>query len=223
MLRLSYLLGSVAVIAALVAAGLYTWKTSVANAVPPQAAVSEPAAAASAPAPAPAPAAAAASAVPEAALTARGTDLAKLVFSQPRPVSALPFTDSAGAQHHLADYKGKWLLVNFWAVWCVPCRVEMPALDQLQSELGGKDFAVLTIAAGRNEPAAVDRFYTENNLSNLPKLFDPKMALAAEMGVPGLPVSVILNPEGQEVGRLIGDAAWGGEAAKAVFRALIEG
>lgn len=214
MLRLSYMLGSAIVITALAVAGLYTWTGSVANPESRQAQTPPASPAASAPA---------GRAIPEAAIAARGAELAKLTFSEPRPVPGLSITDPSGGSHQLADWQGKWLLVNFWAVWCVPCRVEMPALDNLQAELGGEEFEVVTIASGRNEPAQIDRFFAEAGVTRLPKLLDPKMALAAQMGVPGLPVSVLIDPEGNEVARLIGDAEWDSDAAKAVIRALIAG
>lgn len=153
----------------------------------------------------------------------KGEALKKLVFSEPRPLPEVAFADAGGVEKRLSDWRGQWLLVNFWATWCVPCRVEMPALDRLQAELGGERFAVLTIAAGRNPPPAVDSFFAEAGVENLPKLFDPKMQLAGQMGVMGLPVSVLVNPEGQEVARLIGDADWASAEARALIAALIAG
>ena len=67
--------------------------------------------------------------------------LAKLQQTDPTPVPATTFTDPEGGTHSLADYKGKVVLLNFWATWCAPCREEMPSLDALQAEMGGEDFA----------------------------------------------------------------------------------
>jgi hypothetical protein len=77
------------------------------------------------------------------------------------------------------------------------------------------------VATGRNPPAAVTRFFEEIGVKNLPVLLDPKSALARQMGVLGLPLTVILNPEGEEVARLIGDAEWDGEHALAMLEALV--
>jgi thiol-disulfide isomerase/thioredoxin len=146
----------------------------------------------------------------------------KLVFGEERPpVSTLPFTDRAGAEHRLGDQAGKYLLVNFWATWCVPCRDEMPALDALQRDLGGARFQVLTIAVGRNALAGIDRFFAEVGVTALPVLLDPRQALARDMGVLGLPMTVLVDPEGGEIARMIGDADWSGPSARAILAALL--
>lgn len=152
---------------------------------------------------------------------AHDAGLVKLVPSTDAP--ALPettFTDPDGGTHSLADYKGKVVLLNFWATWCAPCREEMPSLDTLQKELGGEDFQVVTIATGRNAPEKINKFYEETGVTALPVLLDPKQQLARGMGVLGLPVTVLIDREGNEVARLLGDADWAGEPAKAVIRQL---
>lgn len=111
-------------------------------------------------------------------------------------------------------------MLNFWATWCAPCRKEMPSLDRLAAT-SGDSVAVVTVATGRNPPPAVKRFFEEIGVQNLPVLLDPKSALARKMGVFGLPLTVILNPEGQEVARLIGDAEWDSADARAMLDALI--
>lgn len=148
-------------------------------------------------------------------------DMRKLVFhdaAKAVPVEVL--TDMEGAERGLAEWQGKWVVLNFWATWCAPCRKEMPSLDRL-ALAAGKDVAVVTVATGRNPPAAVTRFFEEIGVKNLPVLLDPKSALARQMGVIGLPLTVVLNPEGQEVGRLIGDAEWDGAHARAMLDALV--
>lgn len=147
--------------------------------------------------------------------------LPKLVAAQdPGPVGVTEFTDPEGGTHSLADYRGKVVLLNFWATWCAPCREEMPALDELQAELGGEDFQVVTIATGRNSPAKIDEFYADMGIANLPVLLDPRQQLAREMGVVGLPVSVLIDREGQEIARLMGDEDWASEPAKTLIRQL---
>ncbi|VDC23270.1 Thiol:disulfide interchange protein TlpA [Pseudogemmobacter humi] len=135
------------------------------------------------------------------------------------PEAALVTLDDAPAS--LAEYRGKWVVLNFWATWCAPCRAEMPSLDRLQAAL--PDLAVVPVATGRNEPAAITRFYEEAGIANLPVLRDPKSGLSRQMGIMALPVTVILNPEGQEVARLIGDAEWDSASAQAVLSALMAG
>ena len=153
---------------------------------------------------------------------ARDAGLVKLVpAEEPAPVSDVEFTDSEGGTHTLADYKGKVVLLNFWATWCAPCREEMPYLDALQSEMGGEDFEVVAVATGRNAPDRIDKFYAETGLQNLPVLLDPRQQLARDMGVVGLPVTVLIDREGREVARLLGEADWSSEPAKTVIRQLV--
>lgn len=154
----------------------------------------------------------------------RDGDMKKLNFhSTPQPVSATPFATWEGGEEQLSDYAGKYVVLNFWATWCAPCRKEMPQLSQLQAELGGDAFEVVTIATGRNPPQAMQRFFEEIGVDNLPLHMDPKQALAREMAVMGLPITVILNPEGQEIARMRGDADWSSDSAKAIVSALIAG
>ena len=89
----------------------------------------------------------------------RQGDMQKLVLhAAPKRVSDISFLTKSGAQKSLDDYKGRYVLVNFWATWCAPCRAEMPSLSTLQSTIGGSDFDVVTIATGRNTPAAIEKF-----------------------------------------------------------------
>lgn len=154
----------------------------------------------------------------------RDGDMKKLNFhAQAKDVSKTPFTTEAGDSMTLADYQGKHIVLNFWATWCAPCRLEMPMLSDLQTELGGEGFEVVTIATGRNAPPAMKTFFDEIGVSNLPLHRDPKGQLAREMGVFGLPITVILDPEGKEIARLRGDAHWNSESAKVILTTLIEG
>jgi thiol-disulfide isomerase/thioredoxin len=153
----------------------------------------------------------------------RDGTMKKLVFTEPAEVSQIVFTDPEGGEHRLSDWQGKIVLVNFWATWCAPCRKEMPMLDALQSEFGGQDFEVVTIATGRNPLPGIKRFFDEVGVTNLPTLLDPKQELARDMAVLGLPITLILNREGREIGRLRGDAEWDSDSAKAIVAALIAG
>ena len=149
-------------------------------------------------------------------------DMKKLVVHPgPQAVAAVPYTTATGDTATLAAHKGKVVLLNFWATWCAPCRKEMPMLSELQTELGGSDFEVITIATGKNDPAAMARFFAEIGISNLPLHTDANSAVAREMGVLGLPATVLIARDGTEVARLLGDADWASDSAKSILKALI--
>ena len=151
----------------------------------------------------------------------RAGDMRKLAFhASPLDLPEIALLDETETPRALAEFKGQWVLLNFWATWCAPCRKEMPSLQALDSAIGG-DFSVVTVATGRNSVEGIDRFFAEAGVTTLPKLRDPKSELARNMGVLGLPLTVILNPEGQEIARLIGDADWAGADARAVLAALM--
>ncbi len=155
----------------------------------------------------------------------RSGDMKKLNFhSTPKPSSQSEFVlaDDAGTGT-LSDYQGKYVLLNFWATWCAPCRKEMPMLSALQEEFGGAEFEVLTLATGRNSPTGIKKFFEETEISNLPRHQDPKQAVAREMAVLGLPITVILDRDGMEIARLQGDADWNSDSARAIIAALISG
>ena len=156
-------------------------------------------------------------------LDMRVDDMRKMkILEEPAAIIDTEFEDVDGYKMTFADTNGQFRLVNFWATWCAPCREEMPALDALQVEFGGEDFQIMTIATGRNRLSGINKFYAEANVTNLPILLDPKGKLATRMGALGLPVTILLNREGQEIARLTGGADWNSENAKAVLQALMD-
>lgn len=148
----------------------------------------------------------------------------KLQFHDaPRPVPQAVLLDATDGEHALSDYRGKYVLLNFWATWCAPCRKEMPSLDRLQASVGGADFAVVTVATGRNPVPAIKKFFDEIEVSHLPILRDPRQTFARDMAVLGLPSTILIDRDGNEIARLIGDAEWDSASAKAIVSALIAG
>ena len=145
-------------------------------------------------------------------------DMGKLVI-ETRVVPEAVVLDMADAAHGLGEFKGRWVVLNFWATWCAPCREEMPSLERLQAAM--PEVAVVAVATGSNPKPAIEKFVAEVGLQGLTLWRDPQSALAHGMGVLGLPVTVILSPDGAEVARLIGGAEWDSEAAKAVLAALM--
>lgn len=152
----------------------------------------------------------------------REGDMRKLVVhSAVKPVAEISFETLDGAQFGLGDSNGKIRIVNFWATWCAPCRAEKPALDALNRELGGDDFEVIAIATGRNSPAGIKKFNAEVGVETLTTYLDNRSAAARSMGVLGLPVSVILDRDGHEIGRLSGGADWTSPSTRAILDRLI--
>lgn len=151
----------------------------------------------------------------------RSGDMLKLQFGMNRG-SDVAFMSEDGEEMTLAAFEGQHVVLNFWATWCAPCRKEMPHLSELQAEFGGDDFQVVTVATGVNQRPAMQRFLAEIGVDNLPLHTDGNSALARDMGVVGLPVTLILDPEGFEIARLIGDADWASDTAKEILKTLIE-
>jgi len=153
----------------------------------------------------------------------REGDMRKLAFhSEPIASSDTPFMGEDGNEMTLADYQGQYVVLNFWATWCAPCRKEMPHLSALQAEVGSDDVQVVTIATGRNPLPAMQRFFAEIEVDNLPLHTDARQSLARSMGVLGLPVTMILDRDGNEIARLQGDADWASDSAKAILAALVD-
>ncbi|PKP68945.1 MAG: hypothetical protein CVT82_12995 [Alphaproteobacteria bacterium HGW-Alphaproteobacteria-4] len=149
-------------------------------------------------------------------------DMKKLNFAAtPASMPEVVLLDETGAERGLAEWRGKVLVVNFWATWCASCRIEMPSLDRLQGAMGSDDFQVLTVATGRNAMPAINKFFAEAGVTQLQILRDERQKLARELGILGLPVTLILDREGREVARMIGDAAWDGAEAQALLAALV--
>ena len=154
----------------------------------------------------------------------REGDMRKLNFHNEAMVgSTVPFAAEDGSEMTLAAYEGQITVLNFWATWCAPCRAEMPHLSALQAGLGGDDFSVVTIATGRNPRMAMEQFFAEIGVDNLPLHADPRQGLARDLGVLGLPVTLILDRNGQEIARLQGDADWSSESAFNIINALVAG
>lgn len=138
-----------------------------------------------------------------------------------RPVASAAFTDVDGTAVTLTDFAGKYVLVNFWAPWCAPCREEMPDLSLLQDEFGGASFEVVTIAVGQNHQVAIERFLNDIGADNLPRYADPLSRVSGETGILGLPATILVDPTGYEIARLQGAADWASVDALTLVTHLI--
>ena len=122
-------------------------------------------------------------------------------------ISSLKFKDEQEKEISFSDFKGKILLVNFWATWCAPCIKEMPSLDRLKSKVDG-NFDVVAISVDRDGEKKVIDFFNENKITNLEKFFDIKNSLAKEMNLIGIPTSFFVNKKGDLIGHYQGDMEW---------------
>jgi thiol-disulfide isomerase/thioredoxin len=129
----------------------------------------------------------------------------------------LAFEDADGKPKKLSDWRGKTVLVNLWATWCVPCRKEMPALDSLQTKLGGKDFEVVAINIDTRDAEKPKNFLKDGNLAGLSYFSDQKAKVfqdLKEIGrALGMPTSVLIDGHGCEIGTIAGPAEWDSDDA----------
>lgn len=130
------------------------------------------------------------------------------LHDKPRPLPQLAFNNGDGKKISLADFRGKVVLLNVWATWCGPCRREMPTLDRLQAKLGSPAFEAVALSIDRAGPDAVRKFYREIEIKNLALYIDSKNKTTPTLGIIGIPSTLLINREGQEVGRLVGPAEW---------------
>ena len=138
----------------------------------------------------------------------------------------LSFVDGDGHPTTLAAFAGKTVLVNFWATWCVPCRMEMPALDKLQAEMGSDKFQV--VAVNMDTAATADQekaFLASIGVQHLAFYADPSLTLTQQLQdrslVDGLPTTLLVNPQGCRLGLVEGGVAWDSPDAKALIAKAI--
>ena len=156
---------------------------------------------------------------------ARGEVAAVGVSQAPKPPPVIAFAGPEGQPMSMSDFKGRTILVNLWATWCVPCREEMPALDKLQAELGGPDFQVVAInvdTRNREKPRA---WLQENGITNLAYHADPEgkllQVLQKSGHVVGLPTTFVVDASGCEIALLKGPAEWSSPDAVTFMRAAL--
>lgn len=142
----------------------------------------------------------------------------KLAASR-KPLPDFAFLDAQDRERKLSAWRGKTVLVNFWATWCAPCVKEMPSLDKLQAELGKERFAVLPLSLDGATRAKVAPFYETAKLTNLGIWFDKGRKVQQALDVGLLPTSILIDAQGREIGRLEGEADWDTPEAVALVKA----
>jgi thiol-disulfide isomerase/thioredoxin len=129
-------------------------------------------------------------------------------------------SDASGARLTLAAFKGKYVLLNLWATWCGPCVRELPALAKLKAALPAGRFAVIAVDVGRGTAADARSFLDAHDARALGTYVDSDLALIHAFNAYGLPLTVLIDPKGREIGRALGPAAWDAPTAIAYFRSL---
>ena len=157
----------------------------------------------------------------------RGHMAALAVPAASQRLPNLAFTAEDGTPKTLEDFRGRTVLFNLWATWCVPCRAEMPALDELQSKAGGPRFDVVAVNIDTRDPAKPKNWLRENNITRLgyyadasAKVFQDLKAIGKAFG---MPTTVLVDAAGCEIASLAGPAEWASEDALAVIRAAVGG
>ncbi len=144
-----------------------------------------------------------------------------LIWPEPKPVEAVSFVDGEGKPRNLADFRGKVVLLNLWATWCGPCRQEMPTLDRLQAQLGSPDFQVVALSIDLDGLRVVRDFYREVGIRHLGIYIDENASAISQLGAFGLPAILLLDREGRELGRKLGEATWDSPEVVAYLREVI--
>ena len=156
---------------------------------------------------------------------ARGEVAAVAVAVTPKLLPTLTFDDATGARKSLADWRGRTVLFNLWATWCVPCRKEMPALDALQGKVGGPDFEVVSVNIDTRDPEKPKTWLKEIGVGKLSYYADNSAKVFQDLKVIGkafgMPTTLIVDPNGCELATLAGPAEWASDdAVKLVTAAL---
>lgn len=142
----------------------------------------------------------------------------------PRPLPALAFEDGQGRKRTLAEFRGKLVLLNVWATWCLPCREEMPALERLQQRLAGPGFEVVALSIDGGGASAVRSFFAEIDVRKLAIYVDTTSQALGKLRIVGLPTTLLIDRSGREIGRVVGPAQWDSpEVVKVIERYLAPG
>jgi thiol-disulfide isomerase/thioredoxin len=155
---------------------------------------------------------------------AKGEIAALTVAATPKLAAPLTFARADGGKTSLAAFKGRAVLLNLWATWCVPCRSEMPALDQLQAEAGGPGFEVVAVNVDTARVERAGKFLDEIGVSHLARYADHSgdafetLRLAGK--ALGLPTTLVIDAQGCELGVVAGPANWASPEALQAVKAL---
>ena len=123
----------------------------------------------------------------------------------------ITFINHKNKQVNLKDYKGKLVMLNFWATWCAPCKEEMPSLDLLQNNESLNNLKIFPINVGQEKIEKTLNFFEDLEIKNLNLYFDMPITLAKKFRLRGIPTTIIFNKNGEEFARIIGSTDFGDE------------
>ena len=156
---------------------------------------------------------------------ARGEVAAVNVAKSPLKIPDLAFQDAAGKKLTLASFRGRTVLLNLWATWCVPCRKEMPTLDALEGELGGPRFQVVAVNIDTRNPGRPKKFLKDIGVSKLAFYADPSAKAFQDLKAIGrafgMPTTLLVDPHGCEIGSIAGPAEWASKDAVELIKAAL--
>jgi len=157
---------------------------------------------------------------------ARGEVAGLVVASRPLQLPDLAFRDANGSERHLAEWRGRTVLLNLWATWCIPCRKEMPALDELQAKLGGPPFEVVAINIDTRDANKPRAWLKEVGIARLDYYTDASAKVFQDLKLVGraigMPTTILVDPVGCEIGTIAGPAEWASEDALNLVQAALK-
>lgn len=158
---------------------------------------------------------------------ARGAVAAVNMAKAPLKVPALVFHDGSGAKKTIDDFRGRTILLNLWATWCVPCREEMPALEALEKKKGGPDFQVVAVNIDTRDPGKPKAWLEEVGIHGLAYYADPEAKVFQELKAVGrafgMPTTMLIDTNGCEIGTIAGPAEWASDDAVKLIDAAVAG
>jgi len=123
----------------------------------------------------------------------------------PKPISSIIFQDFSGNEINLQDYRGKLVIINFWATWCAPCKKEMPTLDNLYLDDSFKNLKIFAVNMEQPNMTKTKNFFTDLDIKKLEIYFDYNLNFVKEFKLRGVPTTILVNKKGEEFARIIGE------------------
>ena len=128
-----------------------------------------------------------------------------VIHNKPKKLEKLEFKNVENETILLSDFKNKLIVLNFWATWCLPCRDEMPSLDNLSVNQDFQNLEVIAMNIGRENVAKAQEFYIETNIQNLKIYYDKSLDIPKKLLLRGIPTTIFINKNGEEFARVIGE------------------